>query len=167
MIRGRHEIVEHRHARAGTVVDRVGLVVAGSRLVSASRGATRDHHVTVGPGRSGRRGSSRMRTGTHGRTGVRDVGRTVVRSTGGALHRLLRSHAGSRTTSLRHLGLRHGCHARTSRLRHRSRSGALSAHARLRTRRLHGALLLSRSTKRGRGGRGATGHVLGKLRAAL
>ncbi len=58
MIRGCHEIVEHRHARAGTVVDRIGLVVAGSRLVSASRGATRDHHVTVGAGRSGRRGSS-------------------------------------------------------------------------------------------------------------
>ena len=107
-----------------------------------------------------------MRTGAHGRTGVRDVGRTVVRSTGGTLHRLLRSHAGNGTTGLGHLGLRHGCHARTSRLRHRSRAGALCAHARLRTGRLHGALLLSRSTKRGRGGCTA-GHVLGKLRATL
>ena len=168
MIRGRHKIVEHRHARAGTAIDRVGLVVASSRLVSASHGTTGNHHVTVGAGRSGRRGSSGMRAGTHGRAGVRDVGRTVVRSAGGTLHRLLRSHTGSEATSLGHLRLRHRCHAGTSRLRHRGRSGALSAHARLRTGRLHGALLLSRSTKRGRGGGSRTaGHVLGKLRAAL
>ena len=168
MVRGRHKIVEHRHARAGTVIDSVGLVVAGSRLVVASHGTTGNYHVTVDAGRSGRRRRSRMRTGAHGRTGVRDIGRTVVRSAGGTLHRLLRGHTGNGTTGLGHLGLRHGRHAGTTSLRHRGRAGTLRAHARLCAGRLHGALLLSRSTKRGRGSCGRTArHVLGKLRAAL
>ena len=73
MIRGRHKLVEHRHTRARTVVDRVGLVVGASRLVSACHGAAGNHHVAVGAGRSARGGRGGVRTGTHGRASIGDI----------------------------------------------------------------------------------------------